>query len=219
MFHGDVNLSCTMTFLSTLSSFAFTSLWVFLLGRPMIGKTIPIPYANIAISLGSFTIPLILGVGFKHKWPKKAATLSARVSRPFFFLVLLILPVAGTYHNLHFFYLCSWRHLVSGIALGFSGYILGATLAALARQSRPQIIAISLETAIQNAAIGFVILNLTFESPYSDMGVIPVLSFLFFSTGPIMFVVYAGYLLIQQFRQGCGFTPVAQEDKEPGNGV
>ena len=133
MFHGDVNLSCTMTFLSTLSSFAFTSLWVFLLGRPMIGKAIPIPYANIAISLGSFTIPLILGVSFKHKWPKKAATLSAKVSRPFFFLVLLILPVAGTYHNLHFFYLCSWRHLVSGVALGFSGYILGATLAALAR--------------------------------------------------------------------------------------
>ena len=98
MFNGDVNLSCTMTFLSTLGSFAFTSLWVYLLGRhlltniltschslynlfrPMIGKEIPIPYMNIATSLVSFTVPLLLGVAFKHKWPKKALVLSKRVN-------------------------------------------------------------------------------------------------------------------------------------------
>ena len=119
MFHGDVNLSCTMTFLSTLGSFAFTSLWVYLLGRqvlvrsstrvsntlftfvnnslalwrldwspyhnvfslfrPMIGKDIPIPYMNIAMSLVSFTVPLLLGVAFKRKWPKKAHVLSKKV--------------------------------------------------------------------------------------------------------------------------------------------
>ena len=101
----------------------------------------------------------------------------------------------------------------------------------------------------QNAAIGFVVLNLTFESPYSDMGIIPVLSFLFFSTGkmvkffhafyfsflpacnksifvslhvhywfpgPIMFVVYAAYLLTQKIRQRIGFREVAQKDVDPG---
>ena len=65
MFHGDINLSCTMTFLSTVSSFAFTSLWVYLLGTPLVGKTIPIPYPQIAISLASFTVPLLLGVAVK----------------------------------------------------------------------------------------------------------------------------------------------------------
>ena len=65
MFNGDVNLSCTMTFLSTVASFAFTSLWIFLLGTPLVGRTIPIPYPQIAISLASFTIPLLLGVAFK----------------------------------------------------------------------------------------------------------------------------------------------------------
>jgi len=217
MFHGDVNLSCTMTFLSTLGSFAFTSLWVYLLGRPMIGKDIPIPYMNIAVSLVSFTVPLLLGIAFKRKWPKKALALSKRVSRPFFFVVLIILPATGTWFNQHFFYLCSWRHLVSGVALGFLGYILGAVFATIARQSRAQVIAISLETAIQNAAIGFVVLNLTFESPYSDMGVIPVLSFLFFSTGPIMFVVYAIYLLTQKIRQRMGFSEVPQKELDGGH--
>jgi len=216
MFHGDVNLSCTMTFLSTLGSFAFTSLWVYLLGRPMIGKDIPIPYMNLTMSLVSFTVPLLLGVAFKRKWPKKALVLSKRVSRPFFFVVLIILPTVGSWFSLHFFYLCSWRHLVSGVALGLLGYILGAVLATIARQSRAQVIAISLETAIQNAAIGFVVLNLTFESPYSDMGIIPVLSFIFFSTGPIMFVVYAAYLLTQKIRQRMGFTEVPQKEADPG---
>jgi len=214
MFHGDVNLSCTMTFLSTLGSFAFTSLWVYLLGRPMIGKDIPIPYMNIAMSLVSFTVPLLLGVAFKRKWPKKALVLSKKVSRPFFFVVLIILPCTATWFNLHFFYLCSWRHLVSGVALGFLGYVLGAVFATLVRQSRAQVIAISLETAIQNAAIGYVVLNLTFESPYSDMGVIPVLSFLFFSTGPIMFVVYAAYMVTQKIRQRLGFSEVPQKEVE-----
>ena len=65
MFHGDINLSCTMTFLSTVSSFAFTSLWVFLLGTPLVGKVIPIPYLQIALSLASFTIPLMIGVAVK----------------------------------------------------------------------------------------------------------------------------------------------------------
>jgi predicted Na+-dependent transporter len=65
MFHGDINLSCTMTFLSTVSSFAFTSLWVFLLGTPLVGKTITIPYLQIAMSLASFTVPLLLGVSVK----------------------------------------------------------------------------------------------------------------------------------------------------------
>ena len=45
----------------------------------MIGKDIPIPYMNIATSLVSFTVPLLLGVAFKRKWPKKALMLSKKV--------------------------------------------------------------------------------------------------------------------------------------------
>ena len=37
------------------------------------------------------------------------------------------------------------------------------------------------------------VLNLTFESPFSDVGVMPVVAFFICSTGPIMFVVYAIY--------------------------
>lgn len=214
MFHGDVNLSCTMTFLSTVASFAFTTLWVFLLGTPLVGKTIPIPFPFIALSLASFTVPLLLGIAFKYKWSEKAVQLKTRVSRPFFFVVLLILPAIASYNMRFAFYLWSWRHIISGVALGCCGYFFGAVFAAIFRQGRAQIIAISLETAMQNGGIAFLVLNLTFESPYSDMAVMPILSFFFFSTGPIIFLVYGAYLGIQKCRQRLDFSELAQEDKE-----
>ena len=63
------------------------------------------------------------------------------------------------------------------------------------KQGRAQIVAISLETAIQNGGLAFVVVNLTFDSPYLDMATIPILSMLFFATGPVMFLVYGGYLI------------------------
>ena len=144
-----------MTFISTLGSFAFTSLWVFLLGTPLVGKTIPIPYRQIAISLASFTVPLIAGVAFKvwksfvlellfihipqYKWSKQAAILRQTIARPFFFIVLITLPIIAISNNIHFFYLCTWRHAVSGACLGFLGLLFGAGFAALLKQKRPQV--------------------------------------------------------------------------------
>jgi len=216
MFNGDINLSCTMTFLSTVFSFAFTSLWVFLLGTPLVDKVIPIPYLQIALSLISFTIPLMVGVAVKFKWPKKAESLK-RISRPFFLCVLVVLPTYASVTNQHFFYLCTWRIIVSGACLGFLGYIFGAALAALVGQGKPQIIAISLETAIQNGGISIIVLNMTFPSPYSDMGLLPVMSFFFCSTGPIMFVIYAVYLLGKKIKDCAEFKQVANDDPEISN--
>ena len=39
--------------------------------------------------------------------------------------------------------------------------------------AKPQIIAISLETAMQNGGVAFVILSLTFPSPFAEMGLLP----------------------------------------------
>ena len=58
---------------------------------------------------------------------------------------------------------------------------------------RPQIVAISLETAIQNTGMAYFILTLSFPSPLAEIGLVPVISFFFCSTGPILLVVYAFY--------------------------
>ena len=111
------------------------------------------------------------------------------------------------------------------------------------KQGRAQIVAISLETAIQNGGIAFVVVNLTFDSPYLDMATIPILSMLFFATGPVMFLVYGGYLITRFDRvliiltcdqhidqswfsrrilERCGYEVVAKEQPLPepkGKGI
>jgi hypothetical protein len=59
------------------------------------------------------------------------------------------MPTVGLSNNIFFFYLVTWRHLLSGFLLGAFGYMFGAGLAWICQQGKPQIIAISLETAIQ----------------------------------------------------------------------
>ena len=147
--------------------------------------------------------------------------------KPFFLCVLIVLPSFASYTNLHFFYLCTWRQIVSGASLGFLGYIFGAALAAIFRQTKAQveivstltssililqIIAISLETAIQNGGITLIVMSMTFPSPYSDMGTLPVMSFFFFSTGPIMFAIYAAYVIVQKISALAGFGIVPTEE-------
>ena len=96
-------------------------------------------------------------------------------------------------------------------------YIFFSILAILVDKKSFQIIAISLETAIQNGGISIIVLNMTFPSPYSDMGLLPVMSFFFCSTGPIMFVIYAVYLLGKKIKDCTEFKQVASDDPEISN--
>ena len=79
-------------------SFLFTTMWVYLLGSPLVGKTVTIPYLQLTLSLASFTVPLLIGVGIKFKWPK-AADKIRRISKPFFLILLIIFPVVGLVSN------------------------------------------------------------------------------------------------------------------------
>ena len=118
MFDGDLNLSVTMTFISSVGSFAFTTMWVYLLGAPMVGRSVPIPYLQLTLSLALFVLPLLLGILIQYKLPKLAGKLQ-KTSRPFFLICLIIFPVVGSVQNLHFFYLCGWQHIVAGAGLGW----------------------------------------------------------------------------------------------------
>ena len=110
-------------------------------------------------------------------------------------LCVLGIVIGAVIMNIFFFYLVSWRHLLSGALLGLTGYTLGGGAALLARMEKPQvgnhvllysqtpkkqhisfvvkyknyflknifqIIAVAIETAIQNGGIAVVVLNLTF---------------------------------------------------------
>ena len=202
MFDGDVNLSVTMTLVSSVASFGMTSFWAWLLGSHLISaegskdpsKNIEIPYHMIAISLISFVIPLGIGVLVRYLRPQKAKRIHDIAAKPFFIACLIVLPVVGIWNSQFMFWLLTWRHVLTGFLIGNLGYVFGAGLAWVCRQKRPQIIAISLETALQNGGIAFVVMNLTFVSPYADVGVLPVIGYFMCSTTPILFLLYFIYL-------------------------
>ena len=62
MLGGDINLSVTMTFFSSVAAFAMTSFWIWILGSPLVSEQIPIPFTQLAVALVSFAVPVVLGV-------------------------------------------------------------------------------------------------------------------------------------------------------------
>ena len=212
IFDGDVNLSVTMTLISTIASFGMTTLWAYLLGNPLLTEgTIKIPYHLMAISLALCSIPLALGLLIKYKSSEKAERIAYIMGKPFFFVCLLILPIFAMANNKHMFYLLGSWHLLAGFLLGLCGYLFGAGMGLIARQGKAQVIAISLETAMQNGIIAFVVVSMVFPSPASDIGLLPIIAFFLTSTGPIMFVFYGCYLA---YRCGTGKTTIKKIKEE-----
>ena len=89
--------------------------------------------------------------------------------------------------------------------LGALGYLFGAFFAWVCRQQRPQIVAISLETAIQNGGIAFVVMNLTFPSPYRSVcRDINKSSITFMNDCSMLFDIFSGTLAAcQSFPTSC----------------
>ena len=66
--------------------------------------------------------------------------------------------------------------VLGGIIVTLSGYVLGAALAAMFQLRKPQIIAVSIETAFQNGAIALLILQMSFEPPFNDLATVAPIS-------------------------------------------
>jgi len=195
---GDLDLSVTMTFCSTVASFGLTTFWVWLFGKYVLdaNKPIELPYLQLFISLVTLVIPIFIGLFITHKWPEVSTKL-VKLSRPFFMFMMLIVSTLGIYTNIFFFYVTSWYHLVAPACLGFAGYGVGILVASLICLKKEQIIALSLETAIQNAGIAIMILQSNLASPYGDMALLPVIGFLITSSGTLNIVVYTFYRLFK----------------------
>jgi len=201
LFEGDMNLSVTMTFCSSIASFGMTTFWVSILGAPIIEdlQGLSIPYLNLVIALLSMIVPLCLGILLKRKKPELGKRLS-KTARPIFFTFLLVVTGFALYTLRFFWVLVSWREIVSGLFLGVGGYIIGLIAARLAGFKRDQIIAVSIETTIQNPGVALVLLQTNFVSPYSDIGLLPVGAFILLATGPPLLLIYAAMRVVKCIR-------------------
>ena len=106
----------------------------------------------------------------------------------------------GLYSQSHIFMYLDWTLVMAGLSVALSGFIFGGLAATLARLTRGQIVAVSLETAMQNGNIAFVLLKMSLPSPYADMAALPPIAQLLMTSG-VLFVLYLTHLAVVYCRR------------------
>jgi len=172
---GNLDLSITMTTISTVSAFVMMPLWIFSLGSTIFADAkLTIPYSKIAIFFVSLVVPLALGIGIQIKWPKVAKFL-VRILKPFAIFLILFIVIFAITTNFYLFKLFSWQILLCGMLLPWLGYLLGGGLAIILRREWEDVVAIAIETGVQNTGLSIFALRFSLAQPEADLTtVLPV---------------------------------------------
>merc|ERR1712241_1670096 len=160
---------------STFSAFFMMPLWVFLLGEVIIADTqIVVPYFKITTYAVMLVVPLLIGVGIRKCLPKLADFL-VKIMRPISFLLILFILICGIWSQFFMIKLIDWKIAVVGFALPWLGFAFGCLFSKLCRRERKDIIAIAVETGIQNTGMAIFMLWFTLDHPAGDLAaVVPV---------------------------------------------
>jgi len=212
MFGGNLNLSVTMTALSTFAAFVMMPAWIFSLGQHLImgdledQYDIVIPYYKIAIYCFFLVIPLSIGLAVARYLPKVAAFL-VKILKPLALFLILFILIFGIWANLYIFKLMNWQVFVAGMGLPWIGFAFGCTLARALKQPRNDIIAIAIETGIQNTGMSIFILWFTLDHPLGDITAVVPVAAATMTPFPLLAALTTKKLIeMYRARQGYGLT-------------
>lgn len=175
MFGGNLNLSVTMTAISTFAAFFMMPLWIFTLGPVIISDhDIVIPYNKICTYAICLVVPLSIGLLITRFLPKVSKFLVS-ILKPFALFLILFILIFGVWANLYMFKLMDWKVILTGMCLPWLGFAFGCTFARLCRRPVEDIIAIAIETGVQNTGVSIFILWYSLDHPLGDIAaVLPV---------------------------------------------
>ncbi|KAI0214455.1 hypothetical protein LSAT2_000450, partial [Lamellibrachia satsuma] len=124
-------------------------LWLLTLGQTLLDEDtgVVIPFSRIASSLFTVIVPLAIGM-FIRRFRPSVANVICKILRPFFFFVVIIFLPIGLYMNIAVIRMFTVAVVLAGCCLPYIGFLLGAVLSVVCRQSRARIITIALETGI-----------------------------------------------------------------------
>ncbi|KAF5282350.1 hypothetical protein FQR65_LT14339 [Abscondita terminalis] len=173
--NGDINLSITMTTISTFGAFGMMPLWLFTLGRVIFeDANISVPYRQISTYAVALVVPLIIGY-LLQRFVKKVARFFVRVLKIFSSILILFIVIFAIVTNLYLFEIFSWKIIVAGMGLPWLGYMLAYILAVIFKQSAETALTIAVETGIQNTGIAIFLLRFALPQPEADIvTVVPV---------------------------------------------
>ncbi|TRY63520.1 hypothetical protein TCAL_04892 [Tigriopus californicus] len=175
MFGGNLNLSVTMTAISTFAALFMMPLWLFTLGRVIFSDgNIIIPYHKIFTYAFCVVVPLSIGLLISRYLPRVSKFL-VRILKPMALFLIMFILIFGVWANFYMFKLMTWKVWLTGMGLPWLGFAFGCSIARLTRRPVEDVIAIAIETGVQNTGISIFILWFTFEHPLGDIAaVVPV---------------------------------------------
>ncbi|KAK2147845.1 hypothetical protein LSH36_532g06048 [Paralvinella palmiformis] len=187
---GDVSLSVTMTFISTLASLFMIPAWLYTLGRLITGRdaALKIPITNILISLVSLLIPVAIGIIIRKKKPNIARSMD-RMLKPFFIVLIVFMFTFGVWVNLYIFHLITLTLCIAGATLPYLGFLLGGLVAFICRQPRSRVITIAIETGLQNTGIPILLLRFSLPQPSADLSIVSPVTTSIFTPIPLFIAV------------------------------
>jgi len=199
LLNGDINLSITMTFVSTIAALGMMPFWIYTLGPYVSEDDLVIPFGQLMMSLFSLVLPITLGMWIRYRFTKGAKFMKA-VIVPFTLITVLFIFTVGMYINRFIFLLMTWQMVVAGFLVAFCGYTFGAGFAWLCGLKVAQITAVSIETAFQNGGIAFILLQLSLPKPYGDIAAVAPVAQLML-TGLPLWAILAILKIYQRFFQ------------------
>lgn len=175
MFGGNLNLSVTMTAMSTFAAFFMLPLWLFTLGATIFDEAdIAIPYRKVCTYAFFLVIPLSIGLAIS-RWAPKLSKFLVKILKPMALCLILFIIFFGVYANLYIFQMMTWQVFLCGMGLPWFGFAFGFTIAKLLKRPTEDIIAIAIETGVQNTGMSIFILWFTLDQPAGDMtAIVPV---------------------------------------------
>lgn len=106
---GNLNLSISMTTISTLLCFGSMPLWLFILGRRIFERAnLGVPYLQVALVAAALLIPLGIGLVIQKVFPRIAKFL-VRILKPLSLVFIIIVIVLGLLTNLYLLELFAWQ--------------------------------------------------------------------------------------------------------------
>nr|XP_053633467.1 P3 protein-like isoform X2 [Cherax quadricarinatus] len=171
---GSLDLSVTMTFISTVGAFAALPLWVYALARTIFhdGHFSQLPYKNIAMLVVGLVLPLSIGLLIK-RWSQRVADVLKRLLKPISIIFIIFIMTFGVYANFYIFAFFNWRVAVAGVLLPWLGFLFGAVASLVCRRNVEELIAISIETGVQNTGLSIGILKVALKE-YAPLGDITI---------------------------------------------
>jgi len=202
---GDVALSAAMTSISSMVTLVTLPAWLFVGQHVILDASIPVPYIEIisviSINFGALLTGIVIGKTPYGKY-------GPRYGLPVFALVKYALVICVTViFSPPYLKLVTYDIAIACSALPLYGALVGGALAGTCRLlTADKIIAVSIETALQNSGVAFIILQRAFDQPTRDIATIaPVVTEIV--TNILLFTAFIISLVFRFQRYG-SFTPV-----------